>query len=117
MGLDKLNKLNLISNLAYEQALQLWWGQKWAMRVKNKRASGQATHAALWNNSLKWKACLQAIPNQTISTWIFGLIGVQLRFEYVYPYHTQHKTAVAEPLTIPTDWKSFNDDKLANCCL
>ena len=43
---------------------------------------------------------------------------VQLRFEFVYPYHTQHETAAAEPLTIPTtDWKSFNDDKLANYCL
>ena len=43
---------------------------------------------------------------------------VQLRFEFVYPYHAHHKTAAAEPLTIPTtDWKSFNDDKLANYCL
>ena len=40
---------------------------------------------------------------------------VQLRFEFVYPYHAHHKTAAPEPLTIPTtDWKSFNDDKLAN---
>ena len=27
---------------------------------------------------------------------------VQLRFEFVYPYHAHHKTVAAEPLTIPT---------------
>ena len=28
--------------------------------------------------------------------------NVPLRFEFVYPYHAQHKSAAAEPLTIPT---------------
>ena len=117
MALDKLNKLNLIPNLACEQALQLWWGQKWATREhKSKwqsrpccpveRLPQMESLLASYSKSNNFYLNLQ-------SDWC-----VQPSFEFVYPYHTQHKTAAAEPLPIPTtNWKSFNDDKLANCCL
>ena len=64
------------------------------------------------NFSGKW---FTAPPGRKLPVRLWSDWCVQLRFEFVYPYHAHHKTAAAEPLTIPTtDWKSFNDDKLAN---
>ena len=99
----------------------------------SKLSNFDEARSELWENTSKWQSrtCgrVEQLPQMESllasysksNNFYLNLRSdwcIQLRFEFVYPYHAYHKTAAPEPLTIPTtDWNSFHDDKLANCCL
>ena len=68
------------------------YGEATSEPQENTRVSGKAAHVAVW--------LLATPPNLYLNHWSDW--RVQLRFEFIYPYHAQHKTAATEPLTIPT---------------
>ena len=68
------------------------YGEARSEPQENTEVSGKAVHAAVWLLATS----LNLYLNHR-SDWC-----VQLRFEFIYPYHAQHKTATTEPLTIPT---------------
>ena len=119
MGLNKLNKLNFLPNLACEQALQFWWGQKWAVReheqVAKPRMRPCGTTPPNGKLACKLFQIKQFLPESSV--WLVCSAEVWVCISLSCSSQDS-SNAVAEPLTIPTtDWKSFNDDKLANYCL